>query len=237
VETVEFDDPQRDLYESIRVAMDEQVRNLIAAQGFEKSRIQVLDALLKLRQVCCDPRLVKLPSAKKVATSAKLDRLIEMLHVLLQDGRRILLFSQFTSMLDLIEERLKADGLAWVRISGDIEDRDTPVRRFQAGEVPLFLISLKAGGTGLNLTAADTVILYDPWWNPAVENQAIDRAHRIGQENPVIVYKMVASGTIEEKMLEMQARKGDIARSILTDDAEGIRPLTADDLRWMLSKD
>lgn len=237
VETIEFEDPQRDLYESIRVAMDEQVRNLIASQGFEKSRIQVLDALLKLRQVCCDPRLVKLESAKKVSASAKLDRLMEMLGILLQDGRRILLFSQFTSMLDLIEERLKADGLTWVRISGNTEDRDTPVRRFQAGEVPLFLISLKAGGTGLNLTAADTVILYDPWWNPAVENQAIDRAHRIGQENPVIVYKMVASGTIEEKMLEMQARKGDIARSILTDDAEGIRPLTADDLRWMLSKD
>lgn len=235
VETVEFEDPQRDLYESIRVAMDKQVRDLIANQGFEKSRIQVLDALLQLRQVCCDPRLVKLDSAKRVTASAKLDRLIEMLGVLLQDGRRVLLFSQFTSMLDLVEERLKAEGIEWVRISGDTEDRETPVRRFQAGEVPLFLISLKAGGTGLNLTAADTVILYDPWWNPAVENQAIDRAHRIGQENPVIVYKLVAAGTIEEKMLEMQARKGDIARSILEDDAESIRTLTADDLRWILS--
>lgn len=237
VETIEFDDPQRDLYESIRVAMDEHVRNLIASQGFEKSRIQVLDALLKLRQVCCDPRLVKLSAAKKVVGSGKLDRLIEMLGVLLQDGRRILLFSQFTSMLDLIEERLRAEGFSWVRISGDTEDRETPVTRFQTGEVPLFLISLRAGGTGLNLTAADTVILYDPWWNPAVENQAIDRAHRIGQENPVIVYKMVAAGTIEEKMLEMQAKKGDLARSILSDDAEGIRALSADDLRWMLAKD
>jgi SNF2 family DNA or RNA helicase len=140
-------------------------------------------------------------------------------------------------MLNLIEERLRTEGKQWARISGDTVDRETPVQRFQAGEIPLFLISLKAGGTGLNLTAADTVILYDPWWNPAVENQAIDRAHRIGQQKAVIVYKMVAAGTIEEKMLEMQARKGDIARSILTDDAEGIRTLTADDLRWVLSSD
>jgi superfamily II DNA or RNA helicase len=237
IESIAFDDPQRDLYESIRLTMDEQVRNLIAAQGFDRSRIQILDALLKLRQVCCDPRLVKLAAAKSVTSSAKLDRLLDMLTVLLEDGRKVLLFSQFTSMLNLIEERLRAANMKWVRISGDTTDRDTPVRQFQAGEVPLFLISLKAGGTGLNLTAADTVILYDPWWNPAVENQAIDRAHRIGQDKAVIVYKLVAAGTIEEKMLEMQARKGDIARSILTDDAEGIRTLTADDLRWVLSKD
>jgi len=237
IETIAFEDGQRDLYESIRMAMDENVRNLIAVQGFDKSRIQILDALLKLRQVCCDPRLVKLPSARSVTESAKLDRLLEMLGVLLEDGRKVLLFSQFTSMLNLIEERLKAENMRWVRISGDTIDRETPVTQFQAGEVPLFLISLKAGGTGLNLTAADTVILYDPWWNPAVENQAIDRAHRIGQDKAVIVYKLVASGTIEEKMLEMQKRKGDIAKSILTDDAEGIRTLTADDLRWVLSKD
>ena len=237
IETIEFDEAQRDLYEAIRMSMDEQVRSLIAAQGFEKSRFQILDALLKLRQVCCDPRLVKLASARSVTESAKLDRLLEMLGVLLEDGRKILLFSQFTSMLNLIEERLKADGIQWVRISGDTIDRETPVQQFQAGEVPLFIISLKAGGTGLNLTAADTVILYDPWWNPAVENQAIDRAHRSGQDKAVIVYKLVASGTIEEKMLEMQARKGDIARSILTDDAEGIRTLTSEDLQWVLAKE
>jgi len=237
VEYVEFGDPQRDLYESIRIVMDEKVRALLASQGFDKSRIQILDALLKLRQVCCDPRLVKLPSAKSVTDSAKLEHLMEMLRVLLEDGRRVLLFSQFTSMLDVIEEKLKAVGIEWTRISGETVDRETPVKRFQAGEVPLFLISLKAGGTGLNLTAADTVILYDPWWNPAVENQAIDRAHRIGQDKAVIVYKLVATGTIEEKMLEMQARKGDIAKSILTDDAEGIRTLTADDLRWVFSKE
>ncbi len=237
IETVEFEDKQRDFYESIRLAMDNQVRQLIATQGFDRSRIQILDALLKLRQVCCDPRLVKLPSADDVKESAKLDRLMDMLSVLIEDGRKVLLFSQFTSMLNLIEERLKEAGTKWVRISGDTTDRETPVEKFQAGEVPLFLISLKAGGTGLNLTAADTVILYDPWWNPAVENQAIDRAHRIGQDKPVMVYRLVAAGTIEEKMLQMQARKGDLAKSILTDDGDVIRTLTAEDLQWVLAKD
>ena len=162
---------------------------------------------------------------------------MDMLSVLIEDGRKVLLFSQFTSMLNLIEERLKEAGTKWVRISGDTTDRETPVEKFQAGEVPLFLISLKAGGTGLNLTAADTVILYDPWWNPAVENQAIDRAHRIGQDKPVMVYRLVAAGTIEEKMLQMQARKGDLAKSILTDDGDVIRTLTAEDLQWVLAKD
>ena len=237
VETVELEEAQRDFYESIRLAMDDQVRRLIATQGFDRSRMQILDALLKLRQACCDPRLVKLPSAESVNESAKLDRLIDMLTVLIEDGRKVLLFSQFTSMLNLIEERLKQNGISWVRISGDVVDRDTPVQRFQAGEVPLFLISLKAGGTGLNLTAADTVILYDPWWNPAVENQAIDRAHRIGQDKAVMVYRLVAAGTIEEKMLQMQARKGELAKSILTDDGDIVQSLTADDLQWILSKD
>jgi len=237
IEVVELEEQQRDFYESIRLAMDDQVQRLIAAQGFDRSRIQILDALLKLRQACCDPRLVKLPSAADITSSAKLDRLMDMLSVLLEDGRKVLLFSQFTSMLNLIEERLKEARMDWVRISGDVIDRDTPVQRFQAGEVPLFLISLKAGGTGLNLTAADTVILYDPWWNPAVENQAIDRAHRIGQDKAVMVYRLVAANTIEEKMLQMQARKGDLAKSILTDDGDVIRTLTAEDLQWVLSKD
>lgn len=235
LETVELGDAQRDLYETIRLAMDEKVRSLLAAQGLSKSRIQVLDALLKLRQVCCDPRLVKLPAAKSVTESAKLDRLMEMISVLIEDGRKILLFSQFTSMLDLIQPRLRELGIEWVRITGDTQDRDTPVRRFEAGEAPLFLISLKAGGTGLNLVAADTVIHYDPWWNPAVENQATDRAYRIGQDKPVMVYKLVVAGTVEEKILDLQRRKGDLAASILseTDRAESI--LDSADLEWLFA--
>ena len=147
--------------------------------------------MLKLRQACCDPRLLKMATAKAAkAGSAKLDRLLEMLPQMVEDGRRVLLFSQFTSMLALIEEELAKLRLPYVLLTGDTADRATPVRRFQAGEVPLFLISLKAGGTGLNLTAADTVIHYDPWWNPAVEEQATDRAHRIGQDKPVFVHRL-----------------------------------------------
>lgn len=234
VETVEFGDPQRDLYELVRVAMDDRIRTLLSRQGLEKSRIHVLDALLKLRQVCCDPRLVKLDSARKVTESAKLERLFEMLPVLIEDGRRILLFSQFTSMLDLIELGLVDRAIPWVRISGDTVDRDTPVQRFQGGEVPLFLISLKAGGTGLNLVAADTVIHYDPWWNPAVERQATDRAHRIGQDKAVMVYKFVALGTVEEKILQLQERKAALADAILEGSEDAIRILNEKDLRWLL---
>jgi superfamily II DNA or RNA helicase len=211
---LELSGPQRDLYETVRVAMHEKVRHEIARKGLARSHIIVLDALLKLRQVCCDPRLVKLAAARRVSSSAKLEHLMEMLPPLVEDGRQILLFSQFTSMLDLIKPALNGAGIGFVELRGDTKDRAGPVARFQKGEVPLFLISLKAGGTGLNLTAADTVIHYDPWWNPAVEDQATDRAHRIGQDKPVFVYKLVAQGTVEERMLELQQRKKALAAGI-----------------------
>ncbi|HYZ39479.1 MAG TPA: DEAD/DEAH box helicase, partial [Stellaceae bacterium] len=211
---LELSGPQRDLYETVRVAVHEKVRREIAAKGLARSHIVVLDALLKLRQVCCDPRLVKLGAARRVDTSAKLEHLMEMLPPLIEDGRQILLFSQFTSMLDLIKPALTARGLEFVELRGDTKDRAGPVARFQKGKAPLFLISLKAGGTGLNLTAADTVIHYDPWWNPAVEDQATDRAHRIGQDKPVFVYKLIAQGTVEERMLELQQRKKALAAGI-----------------------
>jgi SNF2 family DNA or RNA helicase len=137
-----------------------------------------------------------------------------MLPPLIEDGRRILLFSQFTSMLDLIKPQLATAGIDFVELRGDTADRAAPVARFQRGRVPLFLISLRAGGTGLNLTAADTVIHYDPWWNPAVEDQATDRAHRIGQAKAVFVYKLVTQGTVEERMIELQERKRAIAAGI-----------------------
>jgi superfamily II DNA or RNA helicase len=202
---------QRELYETIRAMLHEEVREQIAARGLMRSRIIVLDALLKLRQVCCDPRLVKLPSARLVDTSSKLDDLMEMVTEMIPEGRRILLFSQFTSMLDLMKPRLLAAHIPFVELRGDTRDRAEPVRAFEAGEVPLFLISLKAGGRGLNLVSADTVIHYDPWWNPAVEEQASDRAHRIGQTKSVFVYKLIAAGTIEEKMVELQERKAALA--------------------------
>jgi len=217
---IELAGAQRDLYETVRLAMHEKVRAAVAERGFARSHIIILDALLKLRQVCCDPRLVKLGAARRVAVSGKLAHLKEMLPELVEDGRRILLFSQFTSMLDLIETELDALGIPYVDLRGDTADRETPVARFQRGEVPVFCLSLKAGGTGLNLTAADTVIHYDPWWNPAVEAQATDRAHRIGQDKPVFVYKLIAEGTIEQRMLELQDRKAALATGLFDPDRQ-----------------
>ena len=210
---------QRDLYETIRLTMHKRVRDEVERRGLARSRIVVLDALLKLRQVCCDPRLLKLDAAAGVNESQKLDALLEMLESLVDDGRRILLFSQFTSMLDLIVPELGKRNLPFVELRGDTRDRETPVARFQNGDVPLFLISLKAGGTGLNLTAADTVIHYDPWWNPAVERQATDRAHRIGQEQHVFVYKLIAEDTVEERIVELQERKAALAATLFEETA------------------
>ncbi len=214
IRNVELEGEQRELYESVRLAMHEQVREAIAESGWGRSHIMVLDALLKLRQICCDPRLVKLEEARRVKGSAKLELLMELLPEMIEEGRRVLLFSQFTGMLALIEGSVKAAGIDYVKLTGQTRDRAAPVDRFQNREVPLFLISLKAGGTGLNLTAADTVIHYDPWWNPAVERQASDRAHRIGQQNPVFIYKLITAGTVEEKIQAMQAYKQALADSL-----------------------
>ncbi|WP_448681976.1 DEAD/DEAH box helicase [Pseudomonas nicosulfuronedens] len=209
---VELSDTQRDLYETVRLAMGTKVRAEIHRKGLASAHIVVLEALLKLRQVCFDPRLLQesLPTE-----SAKLNALLEMLDELLAEGRRVLLFSQFTSMLALIQAELQARHIPYALLTGETRNRRQPVEDFQQGRVPLFLISLKAGGTGLNLTAADTVIHYDPWWNPAVEQQATDRAYRIGQDKPVFVYKLIARGTLEEKIQQLQARKAALAAGVL----------------------
>jgi len=218
IQTVVLEGKQRELYETVRLAMHRRVREEIERRGMGRSHIVVLDALLKLRQVCCDPRLVKLESAQKVRQSAKLTLLMELLPEMVEEGRRILLFSQFTSMLGLIEGELKSAGIAYVKLTGQTRDREKPVQQFQDGETPLFLISLKAGGVGLNLTRADTVIHYDPWWNPAVERQATDRAHRIGQQQAVFVYKLICEGTLEEKIHAMQQRKQALADGLYQPD-------------------
>ncbi|TCV96202.1 SNF2 family DNA or RNA helicase [Luteibacter rhizovicinus] len=206
---------QRDLYESLRLSLAEELREVIAQRGIAHSGIVVLDALLKLRQVCCDPRLVKLEAARGVRESAKFELLMDMLPALLAEGRRVLLFSQFTEMLKLIAVELDRRRLSYVMLTGETRDRAEPVERFQNGEVPMFLLSLKAGGVGLNLTAADTVIHYDPWWNPAAEAQASDRAHRIGQDKPVFVYRLITAGTVEERIEELKARKAELAEAVL----------------------
>ena len=232
---VELGAAQTKLYETVRSAMSKKVRKLLEQKGLKNSHIEILDALLKLRQVCCDPRLVKLASAKNVQGSAKLDQLMAMLEQQLEEGRKILLFSQFTSMLSLIEEELAARSIAYTKLTGSTRKRDEVIARFQNGEVPLFLISLKAGGVGLNLIAADTVIHYDPWWNPAVENQATDRAHRIGQDKPVFVYKMIAQGTVEEKIVQLQEKKQRLADGVYAGDKQQeVTKLTGDDLLALL---
>ncbi|MGL5742762.1 MAG: SNF2-related protein [Legionella sp.] len=229
--TIEIIGPQRDLYEAIRMSMEKKVRDAIAKQGLGKSHILLLDALLKLRQVCCDPRLLSLPEANIAhGTSAKLEALMNLLDNLVGEGRRVLVFSQFTSMLQLIEEELRARQYDYLKLTGQTQHRQAMVEKFQEGKIPVFLISLKAGGTGLNLTRADTVIHYDPWWNPAVEDQATDRTHRIGQENPVFVYKLITTGTVEEAILGMQERKRQLVEGVLSADPAKTLTLSEEDV-------
>ena len=213
--------------------MDKRVQDEISLKGAERSQIMILDALLKLRQVCCDPRLLKLDAAKNVTESAKLDALMEVLIPLIEDGRRVLLFSQFTQMLALIQDRLKEENIGHLLLTGQSENRQELVQTFQKGETPVFLISLKAGGVGLNLTAADTVIHYDPWWNPAAENQATDRAHRFGQKNTVFVYKFICQDTIEEKILLLQRKKAELVQGLLEGKGEKLK-ITSEDLAYLL---
>jgi superfamily II DNA or RNA helicase len=215
---------QKQLYESVRVAADHMVRRILMRDGFSPtSLISVLDAMLKLRQVCCDPLLIKGVEIPPGVERAKLEWLREHLPDLVAQGRRLLVFSQFTEMLDLIAAELDRLGLPHLRLTGQTAAgaRGDVVQRFQAREVPILLASLKAGGVGLNLTAADTVIHVDPWWNPAVQAQASARAHRIGQDQPVFVYQLVALGSIEERMLELQARKRALADGLLGSDDGG----------------
>ncbi|MFC4993032.1 SNF2-related protein [Rubritalea tangerina] len=216
--TITLNQEQKDLYETVRSAMDKQVRQAIVARGGE-AQIVFLDALLKLRQVCCHPALINFDNddspSNSTAESAKLKYLVDMLTTLRKEGHRVLIFSQFTSMLEIIESYLLEQEISYLILTGATKDRQSLVERFQGGEGEVFLISLKAGGTGLTLTGADTVIHYDPWWNPAAENQATDRAYRIGQNKAVMVHKLICEGTVEERIQQMQSKKNALADNIL----------------------
>jgi SNF2 family DNA or RNA helicase len=218
---VELGAEQRDLYESIRVSAHAEVRAAIRQKGLLGSTVTILDALMKLRQVCCDPRLVQVNSAARVKQSAKYDLLMQLIEEQLSQGHRILVFSQFTSMLSLIEQGVCAKGIVPLVLTGATQRRQELIDRFEAGYSDLFLISLKAGGTGLNLTSADTVIHYDPWWNPAAQAQATDRAYRIGQKKPVFVHNLIVSGSVEERMLQLQQHKQQLASGLLSDGGVG----------------
>jgi superfamily II DNA or RNA helicase len=233
VQALELEETQRSLYERLRREQQERVRAAVAERGLAQSGLIVLDALLKLRQVCCDPRLLPPEIEGRDAPSAKLEAALELVESLLAEGRRALLFSQFARMLDLLGQSLRERGIPFLALTGDTPAAARPelVRRFQAGEVPLFMVSLRAGGVGLTLTAADSVIHYDPWWNPAVEDQATDRAHRIGQDKPVFVYRLICRGTVEERIQALKARKAELAASLLAGEGNGGLPeLSEEDL-------
>ena len=229
---VELRGKQRELYEHIRVAAHGDVRKVIRAKGLAASTLAILDALMKLRQVCCDPRLVAMEAARSVKESAKTEAFFEMMETLLPAGHRVLVFSQFTSMLALLAEGLRKRDIGYLTLTGQTRDRRAVVDSFERGEADVFLISLKAGGTGLNLVSADTVIHFDPWWNPAAQAQATDRAYRIGQKKPTFVHSMYAAGSVEERVIQLQKRKRWLSSTLLGDaDRErGISELEIDHL-------
>jgi superfamily II DNA or RNA helicase len=230
----DLEGPQRKLYEQLRAHYRQSLLARISKTGINRSKIQVLEALLRLRQAACHPALVD--ETRRGDSSAKLDVLVPRLTEVVAEGHKALVFSQFTSFLALVRERLDAEGITYAYLDGQTRERAIPVARFQEDPAcPVFLISLKAGGLGLNLTAAEYVFLLDPWWNPAVEAQAIDRAHRIGQERHVFAYRLIAKDTVEEKVAELQQSKRDLAEAILSADAGLIRDLKAEDVEWLLS--
>jgi len=232
VERCEMSPEQRKVYEAVRLTARQEVMANFQQDGAPRGlTIQVLESLLRMRQACCDPSLLP-GSVGDGAGSAKLDRLEEMLVELVSSGHKALVFSQWTSMLDRCEPRLDALGIDYVRLDGGTRDRQAAIDAFQNPDgPPVFLLSLKAGGTGLNLTEADYVVHLDPWWNPAVEQQATDRAHRIGQSRPVVSCRLIAAGTVEERILELQAAKRALADVALGTDGGFLRSLSASELR------
>jgi SNF2 family DNA or RNA helicase len=239
VSLCELEDEQRALYLDVLDECRQKVFSEIASRGIGRSQLSVLTALLRLRQACCDPRLLKnredLPT--NGSNSAKLTALLAMIGEIVDEGHKILIFSQFVEMLTLIRQELEVNGYSYEYIDGQTpaKDRLEKVNKFNADDTPIFLISLKAGGTGLNLTGADYVIHYDPWWNPAVENQATDRAHRIGQTRHVFNYKLITRGTVEEKIIALQKKKKELAELVIGGDESVAKELTKEDLEFLFS--
>ena len=219
---------QKKAYNELKEYYRVKLAKKVETDGIGRSKIQVLEALLRLRQVACDPRLVD----KNAKPGAKLELLGQQITEIASEGHKVLVFSQFTSFLALVKEQFDANGICYEYLDGKSSNRAASVKRFQEDDsVSAFLISIKAGGHGLNLTAADYVFILDPWWNPAVEAQAIDRAHRMGQQNPVIAYRMICRDTVEEKIVSLQQSKRDLADKIVRSDESLIRSMTADDLQ------
>ena len=229
---------QKDFYLEVMDSTREELFKSIEEKGIEKSRMSIFSALLRLRQICCHPRLYDKENVKGIKESGKFEQLKVMLEEIISEGHRVLLFSQFVDMLDIIKEWLTKEGIKHEYLTGSTKDRQEVVERFNSDPtIPIFLISLKAGGTGLNLTGADYVIHYDPWWNPAVEDQATDRAYRIGQTKKVFVYRMITKGTVEEKIQKLKSRKRDLVDSVISVDRNIGKSLTYEDLKDIFSLD
>ncbi|MGZ3747260.1 MAG: DEAD/DEAH box helicase [Pseudobdellovibrionaceae bacterium] len=225
---------ERTKYDELKKHYWNQLSGSIENKSFEKTKFEVLEALLRLRQAACHQGLLN--TDLKEESSSKFDLLLDQLSLVIQDGHKALIFSQFTSLLALLKPQLEARGIRYEYLDGQTRDRQERVERFQDNpEIPLFLLSLKAGGVGLNLTSADYVFILDPWWNPAAESQAIDRAHRIGQKQKVFAYKIIAKDTVEEKILELQKSKKQLAKAIVSGGDQGLlKNMSMDDLRLLL---
>jgi SNF2 family DNA or RNA helicase len=230
---VELTPAQHRAYAALVTATREDLARRLAADGFERNRMVVLTALLRLRQMACDPRLVD--PRFRPQDSAKLEAFRELTSEVIASGRRALVFSQFVELLTLLRADLDQRGIGYAYLDGRTRDRAEALRNFTEGTMPLFLLSLRAGGTGINLTAADVVIHLDPWWNPAVEEQATDRAHRIGQRKMVSVYRIIAAGTIEEAILRLKRQKRALASTVIDDDRGWLKQLTESDITELLN--
>jgi SNF2 family DNA or RNA helicase len=227
---------QHMVYRELLESAKRKINDMVETKGFNQSRMQILKTLLRLRQTCCHLDLLKLPDLKSEFPSAKMELFFELVNEALDARHRILVFSQFTSMLGILRDELEERGLKYCYLDGTTKDRQEVVKEFNTDRsIPVFLISLKAGGSGLNLTGADMVIHYDPWWNPAVEDQATDRAHRIGQKNTVYSVKLITKNTVEEKVLAMQQRKKSVIDATLEKEGEFVQSLTWDDVQELLT--
>ncbi len=234
----ELTDEQRDFYLQVLDSTKEELFKSIEQNGLEKSRLSIFSALLRMRQICCHPKLYDKNNVKNVIASGKFEKLKAMLEEIIAEKHRILLFSQFVDMLDIIKAWLDKSGIKYEYLTGKTKDRQGAVERFNTDPtIPIFLISLKAGGTGLNLTGADYVIHYDPWWNPAVEDQATDRAYRIGQKKKVFVYRLITRNTVEEKIQKLKTVKRNLVDSVISVDRNITKSLTMDDIREIFSVD
>lgn len=233
----ELTDEQKDFYLQVLDSTKEELFKSIEQNGLEKSRLSIFSALLRLRQICCHPRLYDKENVKHIMSSGKFEKLKSMLEEIISEGHRVLLFSQFVNMLDIVKGWLEREGIEYEYLTGKTKDRQAAVEHFNNSKIPIFLISLKAGGTGLNLTGADYVIHYDPWWNPAVEDQATDRAYRIGQTKKVFVYRLITKNTVEEKIQKLKTIKRNLVDSVISVDRNIVKSLTMDDIREIFSAD